>query len=357
MEVFSLSLNTENEAIQKAIDVLSGGGLLIYPTETCYGLGVDALNPIAVEKLLRYKTRREGKPFSVAVADMKMASQYVEINETAKNLYDTFLPGPLTVVSKSRGRVSPLVESEEKTLGIRIPAYDFVRALVKEFGKPITATSANVSYAKKPYSLAEWKRYTPKKNQALVSLFLDGGTLPISPASTVVDTTLDDYEILRQGEITIAKAVKPAIITNSETETRQLAKKILVKYRESYPNTCLIFSLKGDLGAGKTQFAKGIADGLGIRQNVLSPTYILMREYPFKNGKFIHVDTWRIFSESELDDLNIRDYIKPGNVIAIEWAEKAVRLLDEVSSDLKVKIITVMFTHQSPRTREISVSD
>src|SRR3989304_1221808 len=98
--------------IDRAVKVLKTGGLVIYPTETCYGAGVDATNQKSVAKVLKYKTRREGKPLSIAVTDQKMASRYVKLNATAKNLYKQFLPGPLTVVSAGKHRVASGVESE-----------------------------------------------------------------------------------------------------------------------------------------------------------------------------------------------------------------------------------------------------
>src|SRR3989344_8426246 len=96
--------NTES-VLEEATGVLNRGGLIIYPTETCYGVGVDATNPDAVKKLLSYKERPEGKAISVAVADEAMAREYVDVNETAQNLYENFLPGPITVISESKHKI------------------------------------------------------------------------------------------------------------------------------------------------------------------------------------------------------------------------------------------------------------
>lgn len=86
----------ENSA-KIAIEVLKSGGLIIYPTETLYGIGADATNPKAIKKLTEYKNRPFGKPYSIAVTNKKMAEKYAVLNKTAKNLYKEFLPGPLTV--------------------------------------------------------------------------------------------------------------------------------------------------------------------------------------------------------------------------------------------------------------------
>ncbi|MCX6816586.1 MAG: L-threonylcarbamoyladenylate synthase, partial [Candidatus Beckwithbacteria bacterium] len=143
--------STQKNIINEAVKVLQADGLVIYPTETCYGAGVDATNQTAVNKLLCYKTRREGKPLSVAVTDIQMAARYVKLNPTAKNLYQKFLPGPLTVVSAGKHQVGSGIESETGTLGVRIPHYPLIIKIINQLGRPVTATSANVSYQPRPY--------------------------------------------------------------------------------------------------------------------------------------------------------------------------------------------------------------
>src|SRR3989344_3632555 len=101
METFVLTSKNYSQIIKIAIDFLSKGKLIVYPTETCYGLGADATNQQAIDQLLKFKSRREGKALSLAMADQVMAETYVELNETAQNLYQNFLPGPLTVVSRA----------------------------------------------------------------------------------------------------------------------------------------------------------------------------------------------------------------------------------------------------------------
>src|SRR3972149_9381448 len=95
-------VNEDKKSIGLAVEVLNRGGLVVYPTETLYGIGADATNPEAIKKLTEYKNRPFGKPYSIAVTDREMAEEYVELNETAKNLYREFLPGPLTVISKGK---------------------------------------------------------------------------------------------------------------------------------------------------------------------------------------------------------------------------------------------------------------
>ncbi|MGB9911274.1 MAG: L-threonylcarbamoyladenylate synthase [Microgenomates group bacterium] len=345
------------QIIKKIINVLKNGGVIIYPTETCYGIGADATNPKAVEKVLNFKGERKGKPILIAVADKKMAEEYVEINEIAENLYQKFLPGPVAVVSKSKGKVAPGIESPTKTLGIRIPNYPLILEIIRQFGKPITSTSANPSGKKPPYSLKDFLKYTSEKRRELIDIFLDGGKLPPNPPSTVVDTTLQEPTVLRQGEISIPDLPGQNFVSNSEEETKNIAKTIFGRLQNLLNSYCLIFALQGELGAGKTQFAKGLGEVLGIKENINSPTFVLIKEYKFKilehSGTFFHIDTWRIKTEEELLDLGLEKMIKPGNIVAIEWLQKVRDLLEKISKEKKAKVIWITIEILSENKRRI----
>ena len=368
-----IKTNSPN-VVKKAVKILKSGGLVVYPTETCYGIGVDATNQKAVDKLLAYKTFRQGKPLSIAVTNKDMASNYVTLNTSALNLYQKFLPGPLTVISKGQGKVAKGVESETKTLGIRIPDYPLVIDIVKLLKKPITATSANASYKKRPYSVGDILSNTSKKQQGLVDLVIDAGTLPKRPSSTVVDTTLDDPLVLRTGEVKsfelrgspvgseLRRSSEPSVslTTKSPLQTINLAKTLMLKHWNSLQKQPLVFLLIGDLGAGKTQFSKGIGEFLKIKSPITSPTYTIQKEYNYTRhqvkGKFIHLDTWRLTDLKELDDLKLSNYFKPKHVIAIEWADRALKPILKLAKAKKAKIITLKLLSSSvnPNSRTIS---
>src|SRR5687768_17590604 len=110
-------IKENDDAVDTAVTYLREGKLTFMATETVYIAAVDATNPEAVRKLVSFKNRPFGKPFSVGVTDIKMAEKYVEINDSAKKLYDQFLPGPVTVVSLGKHTVAPGVEAENGTLG------------------------------------------------------------------------------------------------------------------------------------------------------------------------------------------------------------------------------------------------
>jgi L-threonylcarbamoyladenylate synthase len=334
-------IKLNSKTVDAAIKVLKNGGLVIYPTETLYGIGADATNPAAIKKLSEYKNRPLGKPYSIAVTDQKMAEEFVELNAIAKNLYSEFLPGPLTIISKGKHKVSHGIESEEGTLGIRIPDYKLVIGIVKKFGRPITATSANASYKKRPYKISDILEKISEKQKELIDLIIDAGELPPNEPSTVIDTTLDDPVTLRQGEIKLTK--ENEVLSRNEEHTENLAKEIWQKYETHKGKRAIVFALQGEMGTGKTIFTKGLARAMGISEIVTSPTFALENEYLIPDTKkfLYHFDAWRLDKPDELRALGFDNLIKSKSVISIEWAERVsdvVREFDDEAIIIWVKI-------------------
>ena len=277
------TIHLENSNIlEEAVQVLKDGGLVIFPSETCYGVAVDATNHNAVLKLLEYKKRPEGKAISIAVSSKAMAQEFVELNQNAEQLYDQFLPGAVTIVSKSKAKVDSLLESEARTLGVRIPNYKFLIELISTFGKPISATSANSSGKKTPYTISDILENISEKQESLIDLIVDAGELPHNPPTTVIDTTTEDLKVYRAGRVDPTKVKDFEVIhTNSPEETISSGEEFIKsKIKDGLKNPLLIL-LNGELGAGKTQFTKGIAKGLGINQIIKSPTYNYVNEYKY----------------------------------------------------------------------------
>lgn len=329
------------ENLGKIVEILKKGGLVIYPTETMYGVGADATNPKAIKKLTEYKNRPFGKPYSVAVENIEMAEKYVEINKSAKELYKKFLPGPMTIISKGKHTVSSGVESEDGTLGIRIPDYPKLIELLKMFGKPITSTSANASYKKRPYSINDILENISDKQKSLIDLIIDVGRLPKNDPSTVIDTTLDDLVTLRQGEIKISD--KNEILSTGEEKTRNLAKELWQKYETHKNKRAIVFALQGEMGTGKTIFTKGLGRAMGITELITSPTYAIENDYhiPNSNLELNHIDVWRLEDPKELTALGFSDLIKRKSVVVVEWAEKVsdtIREFDEEAIIIWVNI-------------------
>jgi L-threonylcarbamoyladenylate synthase len=340
------------EIVKTAVRVLQEGGLVIFPTETVYGAGVDTTNQAAVDKLLAYKSRREGKPLSIAVTDTQMAEKYVELNDQARALYRQFMPGPVTVVSRSRGLVAEGVASEFGTLGARIPDYDLVVEIVRAFGRPITATSANASGRKRPYSIEDVFAGLSEKQKSLIDLIIDAGELPHNEPSTVIDTTLSAPVTLRsgglqgRGMVGSAKAgTELALHSSSEQETMEIAGRLLLKHWDAVADHGVVFALEGPLGVGKTVFAKGLAQFLQIKDNISSPTYTYIEEYDFRRhqtaGHFYHLDMWKVESAEELERLRVTELLQPGTVSAIEWYSQVAAWLEPAITKLGVPLIKV----------------
>jgi L-threonylcarbamoyladenylate synthase len=348
-------------AIKKAVKVLQNGGLIVYPTETCYGLGGDATNPEALKKLMQYKKLRGSKPISIAVANRKMAEEYVDINEMADNLYENYLPGPITVISMSKGKLVPPVVSIQNSVGVRYPDYLFTLEMLEQFGKPITATSANVSYKSPPYDIQQLIKDLPKKSSELIDLFLDAGTLPKNQPSTVLDTTLNQLSVLRQGRVEFEDAlVKNKKIEEVKTKTTEETISLGEKFAKEYltgPQPVVV-ALSGELGAGKTQFAKGVGKALGVEEVVNSPTYTIINEYNYteenKERVLAHMDTWKL-QEDELEHSGLTQNLEEGNIVLIEWADKFYQEISALCDNMNVPIYKVVIKYLSLEERNIEI--
>ena len=345
------------EVVKKTCDVLAKGGVIIYPTETCYGIGVDATNTQALEQLLKYKKFRGSKPISIAVCNIDMAREYVEINEMAQNIYDNYLPGPITVISISKGNLTPPVVSLQGAVGVRYPDYPLMLEVIKAYGKPITATSANMSYKSTPYSIDKLLKDLPKRSLDLIDLIIDAGELPHNPPSTVLDTTLNTLSVLRQGKLEFEDAIVhnkqiESKVTNTPEETSDMGFEFAKKYIQTdHP---VVVALSGELGAGKTQFTKGLGKQLGVTEIINSPTYTIINEYPYNGRVLAHMDTWRLMDD-ELQKSGLIEHLEVGNVVVIEWADKFYQEIRALCDNMDIQVYNIKFNYISLESREISI--
>ena len=182
--------------VTEVVQHLHTGGIVLYPTDTLWGLGVDATNREAINRLRAAKGSGGTKHYSIVVSDMKMARQYVEVTPLAEKLAQKFLPGKLTIVLRPHGLPAELGATDE--VGIRIPDHSAPLALVRELGRPITATSANISGTDSPLTDA----YIRENNIFVIGEYMP---LPDSVPSTVVDARGTELVIIREGAITKAE--------------------------------------------------------------------------------------------------------------------------------------------------------
>lgn len=200
METITLSGTNIEECAARAAGVLRAGGIVLYPTDTIYGLGADAFSDDAVSRVYAIKGRDERKPIHCIVADFREAEKYAEFNDAAVLLARAFWPGALTLVLNKKVRIDAGIGNGIDTIGIRVPDHDFCLALAKEFGKPFTTTSANVSGME---TLATTGGVLEQIGEArgAIDLVVGAGELPPSAPSTIVDICSESPVILREGAI------------------------------------------------------------------------------------------------------------------------------------------------------------
>jgi len=185
--------------IQQAADILRSGGIVAFPTETVYGLGADALNPEAVEKIFIAKGRPNDNPLIVHIANQKDIEPLVkEVPDVAIRLMEKFWPGPLTLVFPKSDLIPDVVSAGLKTVGIRMPAHPVALALLKAARIPVAAPSANLSGKPSPTSAT----HVLKDLSGKIDAILDGGKTTVGLESTVLDITGPIPTILRPGGVT-----------------------------------------------------------------------------------------------------------------------------------------------------------
>ncbi|MFP4082859.1 MAG: L-threonylcarbamoyladenylate synthase [Candidatus Aminicenantes bacterium] len=197
-EIIKVNLHdVEKEKITRIVKVLRQGGLIIYPTETFYGLGVNCFIKESIQRIYGLKKRDYSKPISLVVSDMEMVETVaVDIPDVFRTLAGEFWPGPLTLILKASPRL-PRELRGEGSAAVRIPDLFWLQELIKEAGFPLTATSANLSGEKEIYRPEEITANFYGK----VDLIVDGGRTPGVRPSTVVDLTAEKPKIIREGII------------------------------------------------------------------------------------------------------------------------------------------------------------
>ncbi len=183
-------------AVEEAVAVLRRGELIVYPTDTLYGLGADPGNEAAVAKLFAAKQRPAGQPVSVAVGDLTAARKLAMISDAAESLCAPWLPGPVTLLFRPSADAPRTIVSAENTVAIRVPNHPVALMLAKRFG-PITATSANVHG--RPPPVEAWQ--AGEQLGESVDLYVDAGPCPVARESTIVDLTGPEPRVIREGAV------------------------------------------------------------------------------------------------------------------------------------------------------------
>jgi L-threonylcarbamoyladenylate synthase len=198
-EILKINGNhSEDAVLSRAAETLKAGGIVAYPTETFYGLGADATNEKAIQKIFAVKGRNFNNPISLIIAKEENLPELVqEVPESARKLIQAFWPGALTIVFQASRNVSPLLTAGTGKIGIRLSGYVSARSIAERLGKPITATSANKSGSPECTTAQEVADQIGDKVDAIIDL----GVTPGGKGSTIIDVTSHPPQILREGII------------------------------------------------------------------------------------------------------------------------------------------------------------
>lgn len=195
MEYYELHPETPQlRFINKAVQVLRDGGVIIYPTDTVYGIGCDIFNKEALERIFKIKNDSSNKLFSFVCSDLKDIARYAKVSDYAYRMMKHLLPGPYTFILPAAKEVPKKLWSKRKTVGIRVPNHLVTLSLVSELGNPIISTSTTNDSGEVLYNPEEIKNIFSSR----VDFMLSSGYLQGDPSS-VIDLSEDTPEVIREG--------------------------------------------------------------------------------------------------------------------------------------------------------------
>jgi len=187
--------------LDEILAVLKAGGVVMHPTETCYGFAANVFDKNAVEKIYKIKGRDEKKPFSILVDGPEMAQKYGVFSEKARELAQTYWPGPLSIIVPRTEKLPEFFNPGENFVSMRVSADDLCVKMPHLLNLPVTTTSANV-YGKDPlYSCDDLSQFGDRVD--MIDLVVDGRKLPLNKPSTIIKIVDDSMTILRQGDLVI----------------------------------------------------------------------------------------------------------------------------------------------------------
>ena len=199
MEKFlNLKNSKDYQKLRYSAEIIKNGGIVVFPTETVYGIGTNGLYKEAVQRLYKIKERPLNKPISLLVSDFEMIENVVkDISEIEYKIMKKFFPGPLTIILNKKDIVPDILTSGGSTVGIRMPDEEITRKLIEYAGVPIAAPSANISGEPSGIDIKDIIKEFGDK----VDYYIDGGKSKIGIGSTIVKVENNTIKILREGSI------------------------------------------------------------------------------------------------------------------------------------------------------------
>ncbi len=187
------------QELQECANIINNDGIIIFPTETVYGIGANAVSQKAVQKIYQIKRRPINKAINIMVSDIKEIAKYAIIkNDIEKTIIEEFMPGPITIILEKKQIIPDIVTAGSSKIGIRIPQNKIALKILEQCKNPIAAPSANISGEQSGINIQQIKDDFEGK----VDVFIDGGTSDIAKASTIVEVVENNIIIHRQGIIT-----------------------------------------------------------------------------------------------------------------------------------------------------------
>jgi L-threonylcarbamoyladenylate synthase len=246
--------------IRQAIKALQQGDVIVFPTETVYGVGADSTNYEAIDKLFKIKHRPKDNPVTLHVSDINMVTHVGIVNEYARKLIDDFWPGALTLILNVKAEsIAPNVNAGRKTVGFRMPDNEISALLISKFGHPVAGTSANISGKLSSTSLSQVSEYFKDK----ISAYIDGGPSKIGIESTVIDLTKNIPTIIRPGSID-----KQQIEESLGIEIEEKSSEISKKYKHYSVDKCSVSATADEIIASQ-QFLNKNKFGVIARNSII----------------------------------------------------------------------------------------
>ena len=247
-EIFDLQNGRYEKELSLAADIIRSGGLVVFPTETVYGLGGDATNPEAAKKIYTAKGRPSDNPLIIHISDPSDAEKYAYTTEMYELLAEKFMPGPLTVILKSRDIIPQETRGGLDTVAVRCPENTIARDLITMSGVPIAAPSANLSGSPSPTKLS----HVVDDMSGRVDAIIDGGECEIGLESTIISCDPDGgLTLLRPGKITVDElcafcpSLRIADAVIDKLKDGEVAQSPGMKYKHYAPKASLVL-LDGD---------------------------------------------------------------------------------------------------------------
>lgn len=198
--IYDWKNSINEEELDNVIKVIKKGGVVIFPTDTVYGVAANSLDEDAIKKLYELKGRNDNKPICVLTSSMDKIEKIAYVREEEQKIIDKYMPGALTIILDKKDEVSDILTSSLKTVGVRIPNNEIALKILSKLDYPLATTSANISGMKA--AVKKEDLITEFDNK--VDIIIDGGVTDLKISSTIVKIENNEIKVLRQGSIKIA---------------------------------------------------------------------------------------------------------------------------------------------------------